>query len=63
MHIYRCELTLLEATFFSSREVSATYQTEPLIAYYTERKLIVNIDAALDADSVYLNVCKILKLE
>ena len=31
MHIYRCELTLLESTFFSSREVSATYQTEPLI--------------------------------
>ena len=31
MHIYRCELTLLEATFFSSREVSAIYQTEPLL--------------------------------
>ena len=31
MHVYRCELALLEATFFSSREVSATYQTEPLI--------------------------------
>jgi len=31
MHIYRCELTLLEATFFSSREVSNTYYTEPLI--------------------------------
>lgn len=31
MHIYRCQLTLMEATFFSSREVSATYQTEPLI--------------------------------
>lgn len=31
MHIYRCELTLLEATFFSSREVSAIYQTEPLV--------------------------------
>ncbi len=31
MHIYRCELTLLEPTFFSSREVSATYQTEPLV--------------------------------
>jgi CRISPR-associated protein Csc1 len=31
MHIYRCELTLMEATFFSSREISATYQTEPLI--------------------------------
>jgi len=31
MHVYRCELTLKEATFFSSREVSATYHTEPLI--------------------------------
>lgn len=31
MHIYRCELILMEATFFSSREVSAIYQTEPLI--------------------------------
>lgn len=31
MHIYRCELALMESTFFSSREVSATYQTEPLI--------------------------------
>ena len=31
MNIYRCELTLLEATFFSSREVSATYQTEPVL--------------------------------
>ena len=34
MHIYRCELTLMESTFFSSREVSATYQTEPLIGNY-----------------------------
>ncbi len=31
MHVYRCEITLLEATFFSSREVSNTYQTEPLL--------------------------------
>ena len=31
MHIYRCELTLMEPTFFSSREVSAYYQTAPLI--------------------------------
>ncbi|MCB0068925.1 MAG: type I-D CRISPR-associated protein Cas5/Csc1 [Caldilineaceae bacterium] len=31
MHIYRCTLTLMEPTFFSSREVSATYFTEPLI--------------------------------
>lgn len=34
MHVYRCELTLMEATFFSSREVSATYQTEPLIGNF-----------------------------
>ena len=31
MYIYRCALTLLEATFFSSREISATYHTEPLL--------------------------------
>lgn len=31
MHIYCCELILLETTFFSSREVSAIYQTEPLV--------------------------------
>jgi len=32
MRIYRCELTLMEPVFFSSREVSAYYQTEPLIS-------------------------------
>lgn len=31
MHIYRCTLVLMEPTFFSSREVSAMYFTEPLI--------------------------------
>ena len=31
MHIYRCELRLMEPTFFSSREVSNYYQTEALI--------------------------------
>lgn len=31
MHVYRCQLTLLEATFFSSREVSNTYYTEPCL--------------------------------
>jgi CRISPR-associated protein Csc1 len=31
MHIYRLELTLMEAVFFSSREVSSMYLTEPLI--------------------------------
>lgn len=34
MHIYRCDLTLMEALFFSSREVSDLYQTEPLIGNY-----------------------------
>ncbi|WP_129674526.1 type I-D CRISPR-associated protein Cas5/Csc1 [Candidatus Chloroploca sp. Khr17] len=33
-HIYRCELTLLENTFFSSREISNFYQTEPFIGNY-----------------------------
>lgn len=33
-YIYRCKLTLQEATFFSSREVSNFYQTEPLIGNY-----------------------------
>jgi CRISPR-associated protein Csc1 len=33
MHIYRCCLTLLEATFFSSREVSNTYYTEPCLGH------------------------------
>jgi hypothetical protein len=33
MHIYRCHLTLLEATFFSSREVSNTYYTEPYLTH------------------------------
>jgi CRISPR-associated protein Csc1 len=32
--IYRCTLTLLESTFFSSREVGAFYQTEPCIGNY-----------------------------
>jgi CRISPR-associated protein Csc1 len=32
--IYRCTLELMEITFFSSREVSAVYQTEPLIGNY-----------------------------
>lgn len=33
-HIYRCDLTLLENTFFSSREISNFYQTEPFIGNY-----------------------------
>ena len=33
-HIYQCTLTLLEPTFFSSREVSNTYFTEPFIGNY-----------------------------
>jgi CRISPR-associated protein Csc1 len=34
MHIYRCQLTLKEKTFFSSREISNCYYTEPLIGNY-----------------------------
>jgi CRISPR-associated protein Csc1 len=34
MHIYRCRLTLMEKTFFSSREISRTYYTAPLIGNY-----------------------------
>jgi CRISPR-associated protein Csc1 len=34
VHVYRCELTLWEHTFFSSREISAFFQTEPLIGNY-----------------------------
>lgn len=34
MHIYRCRITLLESTFFSSREVSNTYYTEPFLGNY-----------------------------
>lgn len=33
-HIYRCHLTLMEPTFFSSREVSNFYQTAPLIGNF-----------------------------
>lgn len=31
--IYRCELHLLEQTFFSTREISNLYQTEPFIGH------------------------------
>lgn len=34
MQIFRCDLTLLENTFFSSREISNFYQTEPFIGNY-----------------------------
>lgn len=34
MYIYRCTLTLMEATFFSSREVSSFYQTEPVLGNF-----------------------------
>ena len=33
-HIYQCNITLHEATFFSSREISNTYFTEPLLGNY-----------------------------
>ena len=34
MWVYRCELELMEPTFFASREVSEFYQTEPVIGNY-----------------------------
>jgi len=34
MHIYRCRLRLMEKTFFSSREISKSYYTAPLIGNY-----------------------------
>ena len=34
MNIYRCHLTLLEATFFSSQEISNYYETAPLVGNY-----------------------------
>ncbi|HRJ40654.1 MAG TPA: type I-D CRISPR-associated protein Cas5/Csc1 [Caldilineaceae bacterium] len=34
MQIFRCQLTLMERTFFSSREVGNFYQTEPFIGNY-----------------------------
>src|SRR5688500_16078869 len=34
MQILQCDLTLLENTFFSSREVGNFYQTEPVIGNY-----------------------------
>jgi CRISPR-associated protein Csc1 len=33
-HVYRCEITLWEHTFFASREISAFFQTEPVIGNY-----------------------------
>jgi CRISPR-associated protein Csc1 len=34
VHIYRCEITFWEHVFFSSREISSFFQTEPLIGNY-----------------------------
>jgi CRISPR-associated protein Csc1 len=34
MNIYRCRLTFLEPTFFSSQEISNYYQTAPLVGNY-----------------------------
>jgi CRISPR-associated protein Csc1 len=34
MHVYRCELTFWEHVFFSSREISNFFQTEPLLGNY-----------------------------
>jgi len=33
-HLYGCTITLMEPTFFSSREISAFYQTEPLLGNF-----------------------------
>jgi CRISPR-associated protein Csc1 len=34
IHVYRCELVFLEHVFFSSREISNFFQTEPLLGNY-----------------------------
>ena len=34
MQVLQCDLTLLENTFFSSREIGNFYQTEPVIGNY-----------------------------
>ncbi len=34
VHLYRCEIMLWEHVFFSSREISSFFQTEPLIGNY-----------------------------
>jgi CRISPR-associated protein Csc1 len=34
MHLYRADLTLMEHTYFTSREVGTLYETEPLIGNY-----------------------------
>ncbi len=68
--IYRCALRLLEATFFSTREISDLYQTEAFIGhialcyalglapsrYYNDGKTIHYRDdlAALNARGVYI---------
>ena len=38
-------------------------QTAPLISYYGERKLLINIDGSSDAASVCDTVCRMLKLK
>src|SRR5438876_165195 len=37
VYLYRCEITLWEHVFFSSREISAFFQTEPLIGKPTHQ--------------------------
>ncbi len=69
-YIYRCHLRLLESTFFSSREISDLYQTEPFIGhialcyalglapsrYYNEPKRVYYRDdlAALNDQGIYV---------
>ncbi len=34
MYLYRADLTLMEHTYFASREVGTLYESEPLIGNY-----------------------------
>jgi CRISPR-associated protein Csc1 len=75
-YIYRCQLRLLEPTFFSSREISDLYQTEAFIGhialcyamglapsrYYNEPKRVYYRDdlAALNDQGIYVTPATIL---
>lgn len=50
MYIYRCMLTLMEATFFSSREVSSFYQTEPVLGNFALAYAFRLCEAAYHSD-------------
>ncbi|MBP8250771.1 MAG: type I-D CRISPR-associated protein Cas5/Csc1 [Herpetosiphon sp.] len=75
-HIYRCQLLLLEPTFFSTREISNLYQTEAFIGhialcyavglapsrYYNDGKTLHYREdlAALNAKGVYVTPATML---